>query len=132
MERHLQPHGLTGRPALPRREKEGRIGLAPPKSGSATDNAEQKVWSEYDQLQHAPLTYMGEHQRVGREAEDLERRSPSAPRRVQGAAAPSAAPSALEDTPLGAPAIGGGAKGRRKPETEFESASEEAGEMEEH
>ena len=50
---------------------------------------------------------MGGYQQEGREAEDLGRRSPSPPRRVRGAAAPST----LEDTPSGAPATGGGREG---------------------
>ena len=43
------------------------IGLTP-KRGSATDNAEQNVGSNYDQLQHAPhtLKWMGTNERAAR------------------------------------------------------------------
>ena len=46
----------------------GGDGLTPPKSGSAADNAEQNVWSNYDQLQHAPLTleWVGTNERAAR------------------------------------------------------------------
>ena len=57
MKRHRQPRGPT--PALPGgRGKEGSR-FDPPKSGSATDNAKQNVWSNYDELQHAPPTHNG-------------------------------------------------------------------------
>ena len=45
---HWQPHSPTGRPALLREAKRGGIRFDSQKCGSATDNAEQNVWSNYD------------------------------------------------------------------------------------
>ena len=58
VERYRQPNGPTGRPAFPGgKEKEGgSVRFDPPKSGFATDSAEQNVLSNHDQLRHAPPT----------------------------------------------------------------------------
>ena len=91
-----------------------------PKSGPATDNAEQDVWSNYDQLQHAPPTLKQVSTRAARPntwgGGRLHHHA-----EVRGAAAPSTP----EDTPSGVPATG--RRGEREAEAELESASEEAG-----
>ena len=67
MERHRQPHGSTGRPSLlGGKEKEGRR-IDSPKQ-RLSDNAEQNILSNCDQLQHAPPTpkWVGTNERAVR------------------------------------------------------------------